>query len=174
MNRRTAILTMILLILLGVVSWNCYQYYGSSQAYAKRAQEDLAVSSRLLAAIDRIENRQEIASDHERLAAETTGRIEQAARQAGISASGLAHINPQSPQRLGDSPYKQKPTQVILKNVTLEQLVKMAHTLGAQADSLLPKSLRVTAPRNADTGGFWNAELVLTYLIYDPPELDRP
>jgi hypothetical protein len=62
----------------------------------------------------------------------------------------------------------------MLKNVTLEQLVKMAHTLSAETDSLLPKALRLTAPRNADTGPFWNAELVLTYLIYDPPELDRP
>jgi hypothetical protein len=174
MTRRTIILTAILLVLLAVVAHLCYGYWARSEAYAARAAEDLAATKRILASIEKLDDRPELASDHERLAAETTGRIEEAARQAGISPAGLAHINPQSPQRLGDSPYKQKPTQVLLKSVTLEQLVKMTHRLSGDAQSLLPRSLRLTAPRNSDTGPFWNAELVLTYLIYDPPKLDGP
>jgi hypothetical protein len=102
------------------------------------------------------------------MAAEITGLIEQAAQAAGVGPGSLRRITPEAPQRLGDSAYKEKPTLLALDDVTLEQLVRLVHHLVSSQQGLCPKSIRLSAPRKAAADSAWSAEIVLTYLIYDP------
>ena len=120
--------------------------------------------------IERIAHRPKVAVDGARLAEETTGLIEGAAGAAGIPTAGLKQIVPQSSQRLGDTAYKEKPTLVLLRNVSLGQVTSLVHELIAWTSGLRAKSIRLTAPRPEDTGDRWNSDVVVTYLIYEPPQ----
>ena len=79
-------------------------------------------------------------------------------------------IWPEPARRVGDTAYKQKPTQVILHKLTLQQLIRFLHTLTGPDTGLHVASLRLTTPRGHDTTNIWNAETTITYLIYAPIE----
>jgi len=169
MNRRKATLLLIAGVLAGIVlSW-CYGDMARARGAAKRAAADLVECGRMAAAIENRSRQPAKASEHEQLAAETTGLIETAAKDADIELHSLIRISPEPPRRLGDTVYKEKPTQVFLKDITLKQLVGLVHNLLTSKNNLEVKALRLAAPRPDDTADNWTAELVLTYLIYDPP-----
>ena len=85
----------------------------------------------------------------------------------------MIDVSPLPPQRLGDTPYKEQPTTVRLENVPLKQLVTLVHRLANQNNSLHPKSIQIRAPQWEGAEERWTAEIVLTYLIYDPPRKAR-
>jgi hypothetical protein len=107
------------------------------------------------------------------MAAEITQMIDAASQKAKIAPAKLVRITPNPPRRVGESVYKEKPTQILLKEVTLSQVVEMLYDLSQGENPLIPKSIRLTTPRNQDTGNLWDGEIVLTYLIYDPPETKK-
>ena len=173
MTRRTTVLfTLLAALLAGLAVWNC-RFMTEKRRARSVALADLQRCRQIVWKIAALRRRPSMACDEERLSAETIGLTEQAAKSAGIRTDKLTRITPAPPRRLGDTVYKEKPTQVLLKNVTLEQLVGMLYSLAGGEKGLHPKSLRLTAPRADDCGETWNAELVLTYLIYDPPSSKR-
>jgi len=150
------------------IFWS-YGYMADRRAAAIVARADLEDSLRDGARIDAIRNRPALAADRERLVSETTALIERAAGAAGIPPDQLVRITPEPPQRLGDSVYKEKPTQVTLKSVSLQQLVTLTHHLVSPSQGLHAKSLRITSLGTEGAAASWAADLVVTYLIYEPP-----
>lgn len=146
-------------------------------AYERRAAEvaqaELAQCLAIAETIEALRQKPALASDRERLAAETTGLISRAAAAAGIPPAQLARIVPDQPQKVGQTAYKEKPTLVVLEDVRLEQIVKMVHALGAGAESLTAKSIRLGPPRQQGRDDLWTAEIVLTYLIYEPAQAPK-
>ena len=169
-RRRTILLAVLVFLLAAAALWSC-GYVADRRRSALTAAESLQECRNLAGTIERIRRRPRKADDAERLSTETTGRIEKAARSAGIAGDRLLRITPEPPQRLGDTVYKEKPTQVLLKNVTLKQLTWFVHALTSGADPLHARSIRLAAPRREDTSQSWSAEIALTYLIYDPPHM---
>ena len=168
MNRRlTILLCALALLLLGLTIWA-----GLTLVHARRdalsASADLRKCFEMSARIEDYRTLPAMASDGERMSGETTGLITAAAKAAGIPTEKVVRIDPDSPARLGDSVYKEKPTQVLLRDVTLSQVAGLLHAASSSQLSLRPLSVRMSAPRN-DTGATWTVELVLSYLIYDPP-----
>lgn len=170
MNRRTAILLGCMLALLGLVTLWCYQEMASSRDAALAARNGLKNCKAIAAKIRSFDDRPAMAAAHEKLATETTSLIEKAAKTAQILPNSLVRISPSDPQRLADSVYKEKPTHVQLKRVTIAQLVRLMHSLLNDDTSLNTKKIRLTTSNREDTGKLWNAELTFTYLIYDPPK----
>jgi hypothetical protein len=170
MTRRHVQLFCILAALLAVSAWWSYQAMTQARGLAVQNQSELADCYKMALQIDCYNHSKKpaLAAEGELKSAETTALIEQAAKSAGIPQANLAQIFPESPQRLGDSAYKEKPTQVRVENVTLQQLTAMLYTLAGNAKPLKAKSIRLAAPRQQETGNLWTAELSLTYLIYDP------
>ncbi len=169
MNRRRKVLVGILAgLLLMVVLW-CYDAMNARHDAAQAANNDLLVSRQMAAEIERYARRPALATEHEQLATETTGLIESAAGSAKIDAKNLIRITPEPPRRLADTVYKEKPTHVFFKNISLRQLVTFIYGLLDDRRGLNAKSIRITSPRPEDTGLTWTVELTLTYLIYDPP-----
>jgi len=171
MTRRVTIL--MLLLAVGAclaLAWSC-AYMSDRRRAALVAFADLGKCYEMAGRIEALNKLPTMAIEHELLAAETTGLIEKAARSAGVPAAGLVRITPEAPVRLADTAYKEKPTQVLLRNVTLKQLVTLVHKLACANQALHPKSIRIAAPRAEETANRWTAEVVLTYLIYDPPNL---
>ena len=109
-----------------------------------------------------------MAAESERGSAEISAPIEGAAKAAGIPADRLVRISPEPARRVGETAYKEKPTRAFLKNVRLKALVATAHALGGPETGLDLKSLRLTAPSRDATEETWSAELLFTYLIYEP------
>ena len=174
MTRRTIALIAVLGMLLPacMALWS-YGQMAQSRSGAVEARADLADCLQMGAEIERCRRRPTLASDHERLADETTGLIELAAKSAGVSSGSLVRIIPQQPRRIADTIYKEKPTLVLLKSVSLRQVTALVHQLVSDENGLRAKSIRINAPRPEDTGDRWTAEIVLTYMIYDPPEKSK-
>ena len=168
MNRRRAILTGLCIALLAVTAAWSLSVMLQSRADARTAVEDLRECQRLVGRIAALGQQPTLASDRERLAAEINGPVEQAAQAAGIPADRLIRIVPEPAQRIGDGAYKEKPTRVFLKNVAPRSLAAMVQRLTRGDGGLALTSLRLTAPSRDATENLWTAELVFTYLVYEP------
>jgi hypothetical protein len=145
------------------------------RASADRARAALAeepACQRLVAEILSLQRRPRFAG----LAAESphaiAARAEEAVKQAGLPATALIRIEPQSPMRLGDSAYRLRPTRLELRHATLEQVTRFVFHMSREEEGATVRDLRLWAveePGGAGTGaGFWNAEPVLTQLIFSP------
>jgi len=168
MNRRMRVYLAIVFGLMAVVTvWSLGQMLNARSA-AQGAARDLEDCLKYEDQIARLRARPTLAADRERLAAEIVGPIERAAKAAGVSADRLIRISPEAAQRVCETAYKEKPTRVYLKNVTLQQVVQTVHGLVTAEEGLTLKSVRLTALSRETTTNLWSAELVLAYLIYEP------
>ena len=135
------------------------------RAAAVAAGANAAEDQRMLDQIEQIRRRPALAVEREKMAGEITTLIDSAARAAGVNSR--RRISSEKPRRLGDSAYNEKPTQVIWESVTLKQVVDMVLALSSKGAGLNLESVRLSAPRDS-ADDLWTAELVLTYLIYEP------
>ncbi len=168
MNRRMRFYLVILFVLLAICALWSVRHLTDERAAAQAAARDLADCRRHEERISRLRHRPALAADRERLSAEISAPIERAAKAAGIPTDRLVRISPEPPQRVGETSYKEKPTRVFLKNVSLRKVVTMAHGLMSSEEGLDLESIRLTAPSRDATAGTWSAELVFAYLIYEP------
>ena len=173
MRRQTALLTGVLVALLcGTLVWSV-GYLSEQRKAANDAHRDLAEIEAMAGQIEAFRKLPAMAAEHERVSDDVTGLIERIATHAGVPPGCLVRITPEPPARLGDTVYKEKPTQVFLKNVTPEQIVRFAHGLVCSGQRLHARSIRLSSPGRDSSGDLWHAELVFTYLIYDPPKKSR-
>ena len=173
MKMRSTLTLSILVALPALTAIWAYRYMDSQRDDAITAQVDLNECVLIGRQIEQFGHRPTLATEQEQLSAETIGLIENAAKAAGISAESMARMTPEPPRRLGDTVYKEKPTQVLMRKITLKQLTALTYGLLSAETGLHARSIRVIAPRAEETGDLWTAELVLTYLIYDPPRLEE-
>jgi len=132
---------------------------------------DLSACRDAASRIEQLRRRPAVAGSREVQATELSRRIEASARAAEMPDGALDQIEPQPPRRVGDTPYRQTPTRVRLRGVTLQQLFTFLHALAAEDASgpgLRLEALRLSAPRGEEAGDRWTAEATLTYLVYDP------
>jgi hypothetical protein len=168
MNRRKVILLGVLLALLIVTAAWSLSTMIESRDGAQAATLDLKECQRLAGRITLLGQQPTLASDRERQGAEINGPVEKAAQAAGIPADRLIRIVPEPAQRIGDGAYKEKPTRVFLKNVAPRSIATMVQKLTEGDGGLTLSSMRLTAPSRDATENLWTAELVFTYLVYEP------
>lgn len=154
------------ILLLAALVWS-YMVLGGYRDAALAAQSDYNHCLRDSARIAACRQRPAVAAEQEQLAGQTLGMIEAAAKDANIPPEKLLRINPEAAQRVGETDYREKPTQVTLKGVTLEQVVRLMHELATGEPGLSAKSIQLT-PASPDAADSWTAEIVFSYLIYDP------
>ena len=101
--------------------------------------------------------------------------VEQAAASVQVGPASIARIDPQAPQRAGDSDYLEHATVVQLEGVTLRQsaaLLARLCSLRGGPDRLHCTSIRASTHYQAKPDGaaeeLWNVELRLTYFVYSP------
>ncbi len=173
MNRRMKMLLAATAALLLLVMMFSMRSVTRMKQAALGAEQDFNECQELAAKLQAIGSKPRLAAQHEQVVDELTGALEKAARSAGVMPDSIATISPQPARRLGDTVYKEKPTQVLLRKITLKQLSEMAYSLLSGNTGLHVRSIRLSAPRHDDTGGLWTAELVVTYMLYDPPRMER-
>ncbi len=170
-NVNTSRLLTLTAVALGIGAVWSYLHLQDARGNALRAQEDVEDSRRLVHAIETMRTRPALIGEHQREQAELTRRIEETAKVAGIAPGSLALIEPGPAQRLGDSAYLEKPTQVLITQVTLRQLARFLADLTTADASLHVKSLLLNPAESREAGEEnWKADVTLTYLIYAPRE----
>ncbi len=169
MTRRQATLIAVLAVLLAVLAGYSRQSLQAARAVAIAAETDLAACRKLARVLDTLDRDASRATDPSQRDVELRRNVERAAAAAGVPDDSLKRMIPESSTRVGDTPYKEHPTRIDLRNVTRRQIVTLLHSLLAAEDGLRIKTIRLTAPKPDDTTDLWNAEVLLTYLRYDPP-----
>jgi hypothetical protein len=154
-----------LLVMVGCCHWQL----GAARAAAAAAADDTADCERRVLRIRQLRGKPTLAGLQEVEMTELARKIEQTALAKQIPAQSLLRVSPEAARRLGDSPYKEKPTQLVLRMVTLRQLIGFLHAVSSEGCGLQVKSIRLTAPREQEIGDRWTAEVTLTYLVYAPP-----
>ena len=143
-------------------------HFRSVRDAAMVAGSELRECARLADELRQLKQRPMVAGTEDFASKELSTLVESAAADAGIPASSLLRISPESPYRIGDTAYLQKPTQVQLQQVTLSQLFALLHGLSLPERKLQVQSLRLSAPRRNEAGRDWAVELIVSYLIYSP------
>ena len=173
MTRRLAILLALLTLLLsGLAGWT-YDGLRNARTRAAKARDDLVVCRRLAEEIERFRAGPTLATDGEEVASEVTGLVERAAKAAKLRQSGLVRIMPGPAQRVGDTVYKEEPTTAILERVRLGRTVALMHHLVSGRPPLDVRSIRLTATRPQQSTDAWDGEIVVTYLVYEPPKTNK-
>jgi len=169
-QRRKDILVAVLISLLTIAAGWSYARYDAARSGAVRAWENLAASRSLASRIDQLRHKPNLAGAQELQLAVLGRQVERAAQVAQVTASKLARIWPEPARRVGNTVYREKSTQITLKDVSTRQFVVFLHTLTATTPGLSAQSLRLSASRGRETEDSWAAEVVVTYLIYAPPK----
>lgn len=159
-----------LLVLLGacVAAFVGYGFLASSRGSADRVARDLHDCRVIAGRIDQMRHLPSAAGSSELQEGEIVRLIEQASRTANMTRDQIARIWPEDARRLGQSPYKEKPTRIHLRRVTLRQTVTFLHALCDGQSGLRVSGLRLVAPREAETRELWSVEVTLSYLIFAP------
>jgi hypothetical protein len=154
---------LLLLTALWSVSWMLAQ-----RAEAQHAAADLQATSTLAAQITGLKAEPKIAAaDEARGIQQLDPKIELALKAAGLPRRPtIDGIFPQAAREVGDLPYQVKPTAVSIRRVSLGQLAKFLYYLSDDT-GLNVRDLRMRTARSGDARQ-WDAEVVLTYLIYVP------
>jgi len=169
-QRRKHLLLAVLVTLLAVLAGWAYGRYTVAKADAVRACADLAVCRSIASRIQGSRNKPNLAEAQELQLAVLARQVELAAKAALIAPDRVARIWPEPARRVEDTVYKEKPTQILLKDVSMRQIVVFLHTLTTSTSGLWAKSLRLSASRGPEIQDSWSAEVVVTYLIYAPPK----
>lgn len=175
LSRRTTAATTLLLALLALAAWSVV-YCRQSVQVAEAAAQELAACQDLADKISRLRDRPAMAGVADMQLQDLARIIEEAAVNAKLDREQLVRIWPEAPRRLGDSPYLEKNTQVLVRDASLEQLVRFLVSLvSAKVErertvdrELTVTSLRITAPRQNEGANRWTVEAVFSYLIYAP------
>ncbi len=158
----------IAVALLAAVVWSCLRL-ADARAAALAAGQDAGDCRALAARIDLLRRQPAVAGAQELGASDLSRQIEQAARTAHFPEDSIERIEPESPRRVGETNYREVPTQVRLRRVSLQQVFTFLRCLSAdspQSSGLHLRSIRLSAPRGEETSDRWSAESTLTYMIY--------
>lgn len=168
MSRRKIILFSILGLLLIWMLYLSYSQFVYQKQRALQASEDLKECSLMVQKIKTLRHRPTLATERERLSDEITGLVERMALSAGLGAD-IVRITHEPAQRIGDSAYTEKPTRITVRKTRLRRLVTLLHGLTRGEHGLRAQTLRLSPNRPDEDADSWDAEFVVTYLIYDPP-----
>lgn len=156
-------------LLLAALIWSGLRLR-EKRAAARDAADNLAECRKLAAEIAGSQESPVIAAMASEPGPEITLRIETAAEAASLPPRAVTSIDPQPPQRIGQTPYRLHDTRVELSPLSLPQVVVFLEAVVAGEESMTVSTLRLTAPRRGSTGDAesWRTEVGLTQLVYDP------
>jgi hypothetical protein len=171
----------IAVALLSAVGWS-YMQLAETRASEAAAAQDLADCRALTARIELLRRRPSVAGAQQLGAADLSRRIESAARAADFADGSVERIEPEPARRVGETNYREVPTQVRLRRVTLRQVFTFLHALSADPSQpandaqqciLRVRDIRLSAPRGEEIGDRWTVESTLTYTVYAPKGKDE-
>lgn len=174
-QKRQAVLVGLMLVLLALAAgWSSLRMAEQRRAAASSARE-LAESRQIAKRIEALREQDAVASadpDRARQEQNLAQQIDRAGTSAGLVGDWRRGIDHKPARRVGDTPYTRKPAVLLTRGLTLDQLGALMHELTYDSP-LTVSELRLSTPSGEPRGKRWDADVTLTYLIYDPPDADR-
>jgi Tfp pilus assembly protein PilF len=166
-RRAGPLLLLAAIILCGTTFWG-YLSLTDAQDSADAAAIDAAAARRSAA---RIESLRGPAAGGSR---ESSGdgiaigtQIARAAEAAGID--GEPGIHTQPPRKVGNSPYEERPTQVVFQRLTMRQVVTFLSTITTDVPGLRVTELRLSGGRESDPADRWEVDATLSSFTLAAP-----
>lgn len=155
--------------LIGLVLFSYFEFRRRRES-AVTASNTLELCRNLAHEINSLRNRPLFAALNVRSESELARRIDERKKKLGLPERSISRIQPQSPQRIGETEYKRQTTSLELQGVTLRDLTLLLTSLVKDDPELQITSLRLIAPRNSKEASaeLWRVEVTLTYLIFSP------
>jgi len=170
-SRSQMLLLVVFAALLITTGWS-YSQMAAARSAAWTAAQDSQECRRLADQIKQLRDRPTRASLEAHSATELARLVEQAAKAASLPAQSLVQIDPQAARRVGETTYREQPTHVELRDVTLGQLITFLYMLSQDDMGMDVADLRLRAPRDDKSARSaeetWLAEVTLTHLIFAP------
>lgn len=141
----------------------------AARGEAKRAAEDLADVRAIARQIERLRAEPTVASAQAMETQRLGERIDAAANRARLDRSRLEGVFPQSPRRVGQTPYRRVPTDLALRGVELTRLTELLYHL-TDDTGLRATALRLRPPPGDGPSTRWDADATVTYLVYQPDQ----
>ena len=158
-------------VLAAALAWS-WEYFEDQRSAAFAAAEETE-SCRRLADQIAAQRRSAVANTPELVRQlELTRRIAHAAVDAHLPARVLDRIENDPPRHAADGAYLEKPTRIVLRGVTLRQLVTLLHAVGRPAEGVRVERIHLSAPSESPESQAWSAEATLLQILPDQP--DRP
>lgn len=172
------LMTMLIVACLAVLGWLSFDHYDQRRRSFEQLTSELDQASGLARQIELLRQKPDRAVTQSRSDQSLAEVIETSASTAGVAREQIARIEPQQPQRSGESDYLDHSTVVQFDGIGLPQLASMLAALRGSPglEQLRVSTLRLAAPfQTAQSGDteVWNVELTLTYYVYSP-KTDRP
>ncbi len=177
--RQTILLITTAITLIGANVW-AFQEYTEARRSAWVAKRDLGRCVQFAERIKQLRKQPELARAQAIERPELVRQIETVARAVQLPARSLNRIHPEPPLRISNSAFQRVSVRLALQDVTIKQLTRFLYQITDSYPSLKVGSCRIAAPRNDRDQNMWNADVVLTYLVYSPhdklsaPEVNRP
>ncbi len=165
-KRMIGTVTLICAVLLLAITIGSLSLVGSRSA-AVAAATDLHESQRLASRIRMLRAGPTSIAGAAGPEHDLRSRIAAAARSAGMRPASVGSIEEQPARRAGQSAYQARPTRVLLREVSLKEVITFLYAL-TDSTPLTLDDIRLSAPNEADAGPHWNVQATLSTVVYTP------
>ncbi len=172
MNVRRVIILWSAVIVLGAISavgWSALTLVDAKE-YAARAGDDLADAQKLAGDIRSLRNHPSLAVSQESPTADFSRALDAAMKASDTEANDLVRVTSEAPRRVKDTDYQERPTRLMLQNLSLEQVVQFLTAVISGRPALSVDGIHLTAPHDSPDADAWAAEFTISYLVYSPKE----
>lgn len=128
----------------------------------------LTASREVVDDIRRLRARPAVSAERADTSGDLSQSLDMALRLTEVRPTALARVEPQLPQRLGETDYRAQTVDLQLSNVRLQHAVEFAQQLESAASAWTVRRVQLTPAASADAAELWSIQLTLTKLIYDP------
>lgn len=168
--KRQIVLFGVMVAMLAIVVVWCAMNMLGQKGKAQREANSLAQAKQIAERVEVLRQHQAVASpggDWQQQEQELAQRISDAAAKARINIDWQKRIEYKRARRVADTPYMRKPVVVYTEGLTMDQLVALLHHLTYDSP-LIVSELDLKTPRGGNPGNRWDANITLSYLIYEP------
>jgi hypothetical protein len=168
---RTRLLILVALLMLAVYAIISVTGSRSAAIRLTQASQDLNEVSAKLGEIQRLQHAPRIAALELESPAEIANRIANALESAGLSESNLMKEQPSAPQRVQRTDFQIRSTVIDLAPATLPQILRFCEALRDPETGTMVRDITLSPPPNEGNGESeerWEAQLVLTQMIFSP------
>jgi Tfp pilus assembly protein PilE len=164
-NRLTVVLVLVSAILAGAT----FRSWRSAIQRVEAADSDLSHSRQIAADIERLRVQPRVAAIDQETSSAITRRVSQSMQASSVPQDALIRVEPQTPIRINRTQYMSRSTRIELADVSLEQVIQFAHSLGDREQGLVVQSLLLSEPLSeSGSAEVWLAEITLTQTIFSP------
>jgi len=148
-------------------SWSVYL---SAWRAAKASSDAFNECDQLAVQLEQFRTSPRIASLEVEQPDRIAARVTFAAAEAQLSPLAILSVDPQSPVRIGRTPYQIRATQIVLQNMSLGQVASFASGLEEAEAGTFVRDLVLSRSKSASEDGneLWNVRMTLTQMIFSP------